>query len=87
MALLLSSRSGVVGAVSLDDVVLNKRVAGPSVERDVGVDVLGVPSAAVGDYAGGSGVPAAALDVLLELGISDSAYHPLPATKLPTLLH
>ena len=87
LTLLLSSRSRVVGAVSLNNVVLDKGVAGPSVERDVRVDILGVPGTAVGDYTGGSRVPEAMLDVLLRNRISDSAYHPLPATKLPTLLH
>lgn len=43
--LLLSSRGGVVGAVGLDDVVLDQGVAGPAVQGDVRVDILGVPSA------------------------------------------
>ena len=37
--LLLSSRRGVVGAIGLNDVVLDERVAGPAVERNVRVYV------------------------------------------------
>lgn len=48
--LLLSSRRGVVRAVGLDDVVLDERVASPSVKRDVGVYIGGVPGARVLDY-------------------------------------
>lgn len=55
--LLLSSRRGVVGSVGFDNVVLDERVAGPAVERNVRVYVLGVPGAAVLYDALGAGVP------------------------------
>ena len=48
--LLLSSRRGVVRAVGLDDVVLDERVASPSVKRDVGVYVGSVPGTRVLDH-------------------------------------
>jgi hypothetical protein len=57
-ALLLCCRGGVVAAVRLDDVVLDERVPGPAVKRNVAVDVCAIPGTGVGDGAGGSGVPA-----------------------------
>ena len=67
-ALLLSSRSGVVAAVGLDDVVLDQRVACPAVERDVGVDACSVPGTGVGDDALTAGVPAFAGDKVTDVG-------------------
>jgi hypothetical protein len=56
-ALLLSSRGGVVGAVGLDDVVFDERVACPAVERDIGVYTACIPGAVVVYYAFRAGVP------------------------------
>jgi hypothetical protein len=70
-ALFLSSRSRVVGAVGLDNVVLDQGVARPAVERDVAVDGPGVPSAAVGDVADAAGVPALAGDEVADVGPGD----------------
>lgn len=59
--LLLSSRRGVVGAVSLDNVVLDERVAGPAIQRNVRVNVLRIPGTAVCHGLGSAGVSAAML--------------------------
>lgn len=66
-ALLLSSRGGVIRAIRLDDVVLDKRVARPSVERDVAVDALCVPGTGVGDVAGAAWVPALTSDKIINV--------------------
>jgi len=70
-ALFLSSRARVVGAVGLDNVVFNERVAGPAVERDVAVDVGGVPGAGVSHVAYTAGVPALASDKVADVGPLD----------------
>jgi hypothetical protein len=59
-SLLSCCRGWVVAAVRLNDVVLNKRVACPAVERDVGVHVLTGPGTAVVDNASASWVPSLA---------------------------
>lgn len=84
--LLLSSRAGVVGAVGFDDVVLDQRVAGPTVEGDVGVDVLGVPSSSVVYDAVAAWVPAL-VGVSLDADCVRFWCNTLPATKLPTFCH
>jgi hypothetical protein len=67
-ALFLRSRARVVRAIGFDDVVLNQRVACPAVERDIAVDVGGVPGARVGDIADTAGVPALAGDEVANVG-------------------
>lgn len=57
----LRPRAGVVGAVRLDDVVLNQRVGRPAIDSQVSV-ALGVERAAVVDGAGRAGLPALAAD-------------------------
>jgi hypothetical protein len=69
--LFLSSRSGVVGTVGLDNVVLDQGVARPAVERDVAVDGSGVPGARVGDVADAAGVPALAGDKVADVRPGD----------------
>jgi hypothetical protein len=66
-ALLLCSRAGVVAAVCLDDVVLDERVARPSVQGDVAVDVGGVPRAVVSHGLAASRVPALAGDKVIHV--------------------
>lgn len=66
-ALLLCGRAGVVAAVCLDDVVLDERVAGPSVQGDVAVDVGSVPCAVVGHGFAASWVPALAGDEVVHV--------------------
>lgn len=58
----------VVGAVGLDDVVFDERVACPAVERDVGVYVRRVPGTAVGYGAPCAGVPAFACHEVAHVG-------------------
>jgi cytoskeletal protein CcmA (bactofilin family) len=53
----LSSRRRVVGSVGLNNVVFDERVAGPSVQGDVRIDVLCVPGTAVSERLGGTRVP------------------------------
>ena len=45
----LASRSGVVHAVVLNDVVLDERVGGPPVDGEVRVHARTIPSTSVGD--------------------------------------
>lgn len=87
-ALLLSSRRGVVGAVGLDNVVLDERVAGPAIQRNVRVYVLRVPGTAVGHGLGSTGVSAAMSTARSNVKASGQSTHrPFPATKLLTLFH
>lgn len=53
--------AGVVGAVSIDDIVLNERVLCPAVESEVRVGVGCVPCAVVFDRLGTAGFPALAV--------------------------
>jgi hypothetical protein len=69
--LLLSSRTGVVRAVSLDNVVLDQRITSPAVERDVRVDIAGIPGTRVGDVADTAGVPALTSDEVADVGPLD----------------
>lgn len=66
-ALLLSSRGRVIAAPGLDDVVLDERVLGPAVERDVGVLRRRVPGTGVGDGAGCSGLPSLSSDEVADV--------------------
>jgi hypothetical protein len=70
-AFLLRGGGGVVRAVGLNDVVLDERVARPAVQRDVRVDVGGVPGTAVGHVADAAGVPAFAGDEVAYVGPLD----------------
>jgi hypothetical protein len=70
-SLLLSSRTRVVRAICLDNVVLDQRVAGPAVQRDVRVNVARVPGSGVGDVADTAGVPALASDEVADVGPLD----------------
>lgn len=70
-ALLLGCRARVVGAIGFDDVVLDQGVAGPAVERNVGVDVLRGPGSCVVYYAVGAGVPAFSGDEVADVGPLD----------------
>jgi hypothetical protein len=65
--LLLSSRTGVVRAIGFDNVVFDQGVAGPAVQRNVRVDVAGVPGARVGHVADTAGVPALAGDEVADV--------------------
>lgn len=58
--LLASTRGRVVGAVALDDVILDERVACPAVERDIRVYARCVPGSGVVYDLGTSWVPALA---------------------------
>lgn len=61
------ARRGVVCAKVLDDIVLDKRVAGPAVDGEIAV-AGGVEGARVGDGASGTGVPALAADEVADVG-------------------
>lgn len=58
----LTSRAGVVVAEAFDDVVLNEGACSPAVDRDIAVDIGGVPRAAVFDGAVTTSCPALACD-------------------------
>ena len=55
-ALDLSSRRRVIGAIGFDNVVLDKRVAGPAVHGNVRVNILSVPGTAVREGLGSARV-------------------------------
>ena len=64
-ALLGRPATWVVGAEGLDDVVLDQRVDGPPVQREVRVGVGAVPSAVVHDGLVRAGVPALATNPIV----------------------
>ena len=65
--LLRRSRRRVVRPIRLNDVVLDKGVACPSIERDVAVDRPRVPGTSVVDDLSTSGVPAFASDKVTDV--------------------
>jgi hypothetical protein len=83
---LLRTRGRVVSPVRLDDVVLDQRVLGPAVDRQVAVAVRLVVGVVV-DCAGGcEWLATEFIPILYKLAHRTApGFHPLPATKLPLL--
>lgn len=82
-ALLAGAGAGVVGSVGLDNVVFNERVACPAVQRNVRVDVGGVPGARVVDDLSTSGIPSFACNEVANVAPLDGVF----ATVLVVVAH
>jgi hypothetical protein len=92
LAFVGGAAGGVVGDVGLDNVVFDEGVGGPAVDGEVGVAVGGEGTGVVYCSDGGGLVVVGGREGRRR-GFEDGDYRalpgfqPLPATKLPTLLH
>lgn len=81
-ALVLGPAAGVVGSIRLNDVVLNKRVAGPAVDGKIAIAAR-VEGATIVDGPEKSAVPVQAPDKTYR---PVPGFQPFPPTKLPVFL-
>jgi hypothetical protein len=85
-ALALRTTAGVVGAVGLDDIVLNKGIASPAVDGKIAI-TLRVEGTAVIDGANQKSAIEETLKRTFDSYRPVPGFHPFPPTKLPVLRH